>query len=71
MVDETIEETRCACFVVSECTKKCEDAHTALTSNTCTSGDVFAWLVLNVELEPFTTVRMHCALNKLMLREVT
>ena len=67
MIHETVEETRCACFVVSECAKQCEDAHAALTCNASTCGDVLAGLVLNVELEPFTTVWVHCALDELML----
>ena len=69
--NEAVEESGSTGFVVSECAQQCEDAHAALTCYTSTSGDVFTRLVLNVELEPFTTVWMHCALDQLMLRQVT
>ena len=67
MVHKAVEETRCACFVVSECAKQCEDAHAALACNASTCSDVLAWLVLNVELEPFTAVWVNSALDQLVL----
>ena len=58
-------------FVVTNGTQQREDAHTALTCDASTRSDVLARLVLDVELEPFTTLRVNSALHQLVLRQVT
>ncbi|CAB4633433.1 unannotated protein [freshwater metagenome] len=71
MTNESLEEAREVFFVVTKCTKKDKEAQTTLTSNTCTSGDVLARLLFNVEFDPLAAVRMNGAGNKLMLLQVT
>ena len=70
MVDEALEETRCVLLVEPECTQQGEDAHAALAGHAATGGDVLARLVLDVELEPLAAVRVHGALDELVLGEV-
>ena len=65
------QETRCVLFVEAEGTDKREHRQAALASNAGTSGDVLARLLLDIELDPFTAVRVDGAGNKLMLAEVT
>ena len=71
MTNETLEETWEVFFVVTKCTKKNEKAETTLACNTCTSGDVLARLLFNVEFDPLTAVRVDGAGNELMLLQVT
>ena len=71
VLNELVDEAGEVGFVITNGTKQREDAHTALTSHAGTSSDVLARLVLNVELEPFTTLRVNSALHQLVLRQVT
>src|SRR4051794_5062562 len=68
--NEALEEPRSMLFVVPAGTQQREDAHAALAGDACAGGDVLAGLVLDVELQPFTTVRMNCPLDELVLAEV-
>ena len=71
MCNKTVEEAWCAFFVVTKCTQDGENTKATLTGNTCACGNVFSWLLFNVELEPLTAVRVNGALDQLMLRQVT
>ena len=71
MTNETLEETWEVFFVVTKCTKKNEKTETTLACNTCTSGDVLARLLFNVEFDPLTAVWVDGAGNELMLLQVT
>ena len=68
--DEALEEAGSVLFVVAACTQQREDAHAALAGDAGAGGDVLAGLVLDVELQPLTTVRVNCALDELVLAEV-
>ncbi len=54
-------------FVETKCAQQCEHAHTALTCDASSGGDVLAWLVFDVEFEPLTAVRVNGALDQLVL----
>ena len=71
VVDELLEEAGGVLFVVAECTEKHEQAEATLTGNTGAGGDVLAWLLLDVELDPFTAVWVNGSGYQLMLGEVT
>jgi len=71
VVDKLVEEARLVLFVVPEGTKQSEDAEATLAGHAGTGGDIFAGLLLDIELDPFATVRVNRAGNELMLGEVT
>ena len=69
--NEALEEPRSMLFVVAERAQQGEHTHATLARNARASGDVFAWLLLDVEFQPLATVRVNSALDELMLAEVT
>ena len=71
VLNKLVNEAREVGFVVTDGPQQREDAHATLTCDSRTCSDVLARLVLNVELEPFTTLRVNCALHQLVLRQVT
>ena len=68
--DEAIDEAGGVLLVVAEGAQQGEDAEAALAGDAGAGGDVLAGLVLDVELEPLAAVRVHGALDELVLAEV-
>ena len=71
VIDELIEESWSVLFVIAECPKKDKETQATLASNAGTSSDVLAWLLLNIELDPFTAVWVDRSGYELVLCEVT
>ncbi|CAB4894970.1 unannotated protein [freshwater metagenome] len=69
--NEPVDEAGGVLLVVAEGAQQGEDTQATLAGNAGTGGDELAGLVLDVELEPFTTVRVHGALDELVLAQVS
>ena len=70
MANKLLKEARSVFFVVTEGTKQREDSDAALASNSGSAGDVLSGAVLDVELHPFTAIRVNGSLYELVLRQV-
>ena len=70
VADEAVDEAGCVLLVVAEGAQQGEDAHAALAGHAGAGGDVLARLLLDVELEPLTAVRVDGALHQLVLAQV-
>jgi len=68
--NETIDKSWCVFFVVAERTQNGEDAEATFASHTCAASDIFARLLLNIEFEPLTAIRVNRAFYQLVLRQV-
>ncbi len=68
---EALDEAGGVVLVVAEGAQHGEHAHAALAGHAGAGGDVFAGLLLHVELEPFAAVGVDGALHQLVLAEVT
>ena len=70
MGDEALEEAGGVVLVVAEGAQQGEDAHPPLAGDAGAGGDVLAGLLLDVELQPLAAVRVHRALDQLVLGQV-
>ena len=70
MADEALEEAGRVLLVVAEGAQQDEDAEAALAGDAGAGGDVLARLLLDVELDPLTAVRVDRARDQLVLGEV-
>ena len=68
---EAVDETGRVILVVAERAQQREHAHAALAGHAGAGGDVLAGLLLDVELEPLTALRVDGALHQLVLGQVT
>ena len=70
MRNEAVEETGRVLLVVAEGAQQGEEREAALAGDAGAGGDVLAWLVLDVELDPFAAVGVNGAGDELVLGEV-
>ncbi|CAB5064339.1 unannotated protein [freshwater metagenome] len=69
--DETVDEAWGVLFVVAEGAQQREDAEATLACHSSASSWVFSGLLLDVELNPLTAVRVDGSRHELMLGQVT
>ena len=71
VLNKAIQESWEVGFVITDGPQQSENAHATLTRDAGTSSDILARFVFDVELKPFTTLRVNRALDQLMLGQVT